>query len=104
MGRGPTSFKMETPSLDSIERASPTGLDSINGRMGAYTLESSRMDRRMEKANGRNCITPRIAMHTMESTSMTKRTGLVSSNGKVETFSKACIKMMKEMATVRCTG
>lgn len=95
---------METHSQDSTEKASPTGLVSINGRMAAYILESSRMDRRMERENGRNYIMHKIATHTMENTSAIKRTGLGSSSGRVEISSKECIKMMRETVTVRCTG
>ena len=35
---------------------------------------------------------------------MIRRMGSVSSNGKVETYSKECIRMMKGKVMERCTG
>lgn len=95
---------METRLQASIKMVSLMDLDSISGRMEVCTLANSRMDRNMERENGKRFITPRIVTLTMESTLMIRRMGLECFNGKVAICSKVAIRMMKEMDMERCIG
>jgi hypothetical protein len=78
--------------------------DNINGKMEVSILESSKMDSKMVKANGRKHKTLKIAMHMMVSTFKIKRMGMVFFNGKVETYTRALTRMTREKVTERCIG
>ena len=95
---------METPTQVLIRMANLMGLDNISGRMEVYTLENLKMGRSMARVNGRKLITLRTVILMTVSIPTIRRMALVSSNGKVEMYSKDVIKMMKEMDTVKCIG
>ena len=62
-----------------------------------------KMDLSMGKGNGRN-RRMQILIITKVITSLIKRTDTEFSGGHRETIIKASIKMMREMATAKCTG
>ena len=58
----------------------------------------------MERGSGRKQETHKCAIVTMGNTTWTRRMALVSFNGNQEIFIEGVIKMMKEMATEKCSG
>lgn len=77
---------------------------NTNGRMVVYTLENLKRDRNTVKESGKSSIMLRIVTVMMENTYRIKRTDSAYFNGKVGMSTKVCIRMMKEMDMVRCTG
>jgi hypothetical protein len=97
-------LRMEIHLMVHIKWGNLTVMDNINGKTEVFILESSKMDSKMVKANGRKHKTLKIAMHMMVSTFKIKRMDMVFFNGKVEIFTRAITRMTREMVTERCIG
>ena len=98
-----TSLLMEISTRANTKKEGQMVSDSTSGETEASTLDSSKTVLSTEKANGRRqtCLS---AINTKETMRWTRSMAMEFSSGRVETYTKGIMLMMKGKAMERCSG
>jgi hypothetical protein len=103
---GQISLPMGMFTLVSTSLASQMAMDSINGLMETLTQACFQMVSSMAKENGKRNLQLKVGKVTVMKANIywIRKTGMVYLNGRVATFLKVNMLMMKETASEKCLG
>jgi hypothetical protein len=103
MDRVQICLQMVTPTQANINSENQMDLASINGKMQVYMLVISKMVLNMAKENGKKLLQQTV-IHMKVIIAWIKRTDMEFSHGRVVTYTRGIIKMMREKGMGRCIG